>query len=354
MAWQHALSAAWLRRGPIAKVLYPISRVYGVLWRRRWQAAAPPARPPIPVIIVGNVIAGGAGKTPITRALAHWMIQQGRAPAIVSKGYGRDVSAAPDPFQVSPSTPAQVAGDEPLLLAQTISCPVWVGDNRNACIDALLQAHPNTSVVICDDGLQDLSLHRDLECVVFDERGLGNGWLLPAGPLREPWPRPDDRPAPAPTWVLVSDSVPATGPVAEIEAPGPMWQIHRQLANTLQRLDGAMAASLEDFAHTDVQVVTGIAKPERFLEMLHDSGLGVSHTIIRPDHDALQGIEYAVKPHMPVIVTAKDAVKLQRLTPEWQSRFWVADLELRLPDSLTAALAHWANEHVSDLSSRHG
>ena len=335
-------------------MLRPASVLYGWLWRSRWQRAAPPEPHAIPVIIVGNVIVGGAGKTPITRALAQWFAQQGWTPAIVSKGYGRTTSKGSAPFEVTPQSSPVSSGDEPLLLAQTQDSPVWVGDDRNACIQALLAAHPETSVVICDDGLQDLSLHRDLELVVFDERGAGNGWLLPAGPLREPWPRPNGRAQASACWVLLSDNGAGTLDPFTIDAPGPMWQLHRHLASALRRLDGITTTPLTQWSVASVQVVTAIAKPHTFIDMLQAQGIQVAHAVIRPDHDGLEGVEYALKPELPVIVTAKDAVKLTRLSPDWQSRFWVADLELRLPDTLAHALSQWAHDTHSELSSDHG
>ena len=354
MAWQQTLTSAWLRRGWIAQVLRPLALLYGWLWRLRWQRLSPTIRHQVPVIVVGNVIVGGAGKTPITRALAEWFKEQGWSPAIVSKGYRRKTSLGAEPFEVKPNASPTASGDEPLLLAQTQASPVWVGDDRNACISALLRAHPQTSVVICDDGLQDLSLHRDLEWVVFDERGVGNGWLLPAGPLREPWPRPSGRPQHNLCWVLFSDnSLPSSDPL-RLDAPGPMWQIHRHLSGTLRRLDQLATAPLSQWQGAPVQVVTAIAKPHVFIDMLQAQGIQVVHTVIRGDHDALEGIEYALKPEVPVLVTAKDAVKLRRLSPEWQTRCWIADLELIFPDSLSSALSHWAHDNLPELSSTHG
>jgi tetraacyldisaccharide-1-P 4'-kinase len=133
-----------------------------------------------------------------------------------------------------------------------------------------------------------------------------------------------------------------------------MWQIHRHLSGTLRRLDQLATAPLSQWQGAPVQVVTAIAKPHVFIDMLQAQGIQVVHTVIRGDHDALEGIEYALKPEVPVLVTAKDAVKLRRLSPEWQTRCWIADLELIFPDSLSSALSHWAHDNLPELSSTHG
>jgi len=153
---------------------------------------------PVPVVVVGNVVAGGAGKTPLVMALVQHLKAQGIQVGVISRGFGaRRVSGASAPtsvevHEVLPNSLPQDVGDEPLLIRRTTGVPVFTGINRHAAGLALLERHPETQLIISDDGLQHLALQRDLEVVVFDDRGLGNGWLLPAGPLREPWPRPCD------------------------------------------------------------------------------------------------------------------------------------------------------------------
>jgi tetraacyldisaccharide 4'-kinase len=139
---------------------------------------AKPVRLPVPVIVVGNITVGGAGKTPLTIWLARQLRERGWHPGIVSRGYGGNASV-PQPVRAD-SLPSQV-GDEPILLARRSAAPVWVGRNRAAAGQALLAAHPAVNVILCDDGLQHYRLARDVELAVFDGRGAGNGWRLPLG-----------------------------------------------------------------------------------------------------------------------------------------------------------------------------
>ena len=174
--------AFWLQRNVISGLLWPISRLFALLarWRR---ARIAPQRLPVPVVVVGGITVGGAGKTPLTLHLVEALRQHGYAPGIISRGYGGAVSGE---IEVHEGSSAGVVGDEPLLLRRRAGCPVFVGKDRVAAGRALLAAHPQVNLILCDDGLQHYRLARDFEIAVFDRRGLGNGWQLPAGPLREP------------------------------------------------------------------------------------------------------------------------------------------------------------------------
>ena len=216
------LPRLWLGHGPLARMLWPLSMLYRLLLglhgapyalpRRR------PARVPALVVVVGNVVAGGAGKTPLTIALAHHLRQRGLAVGVVSRGYGRQSQQT---CAVLPDSKADEVGDEPLLIQRATGVPVWVGRQRAAAARALLQSHPQVRVILCDDGLQHRSLARDIEICILDERGIGNGWLLPAGPLREPWPRRVD--------LLLGCDAPAG------MAP---WSARRRLADTAHDAQG--------------------------------------------------------------------------------------------------------------------
>jgi hypothetical protein len=180
----------WAGRGAASTALLPLAWAYhGVVELRRRlfrQGVLASHRLPVPVIVVGNLIVGGAGKTPTVIAVVELLRRHGRAPGIVSRGYGRDESAV---REVRGDSEARRVGDEPLLLARRTGVPVFVGSDRVAAGHALLQAHPAVDVIVSDDGLQHLALGRDIEVLVFDDRGTGNDRLLPAGPLREPLPR---------------------------------------------------------------------------------------------------------------------------------------------------------------------
>ncbi|TAN74317.1 MAG: tetraacyldisaccharide 4'-kinase [Gallionella sp.] len=185
MRW---LQHHWYRITPLHLILFPISLLFGALvalrralYRSRILRGE---KLPVPVVVVGNISVGGTGKTPLTLALAQQLINRGWHPLIISRGYG---GAAQQPQRANAGSDTRQVGDEPLLMAQRNICPVWVGRDRAATARAALQTHPQCDVVLCDDGLQHYRLRRDVEIAVIDgARGLGNGWLLPAGPLREP------------------------------------------------------------------------------------------------------------------------------------------------------------------------
>src|SRR5258706_14135635 len=177
----------WYRLSPVSVLLFPISLVFRLLvaFRRLLfrLGVLPSVRLKGPVIIVGNLAVGGTGKTPLVLALVEALRARGLRPGILSRGYGATEAG---PRAVKRGDDAARAGDEPLLLAERSGCPVWIGADRVAAARALLAAHAGCDVVLCDDGLQHYRLQRDFEIAVEDERGLGNGLLLPAGPLREP------------------------------------------------------------------------------------------------------------------------------------------------------------------------
>jgi tetraacyldisaccharide 4'-kinase len=187
------LNKAWLTRGWLACLLWPLSMLMRELVAARrlafHQGWVQSARLPVPVVVVGNRVVGGAGKTPTTIALLQHLQSTGWRPGVLSRGYkaaGDGNTPTLIDASSSPGLDARRTGDEPLLIWQRTRVPIMVGRDRAASGLALLSAHPEVNVLVCDDGLQHLRLQRDIEIIVFDERGAGNGWLLPAGPLREP------------------------------------------------------------------------------------------------------------------------------------------------------------------------
>lgn len=303
-----ALRRAWASRGPLACLLWPLSLMYGALWRlraRHWRRN-PPARLPVPVVVVGNVIAGGAGKTPTTIALVRDLQAHGWRPGVVSRGHGRQ---ATDVLAVQPDSPAQAVGDEPLLIARSTGTPVQVGARRSEAARVLLATHPEVNVIVCDDGLQHLALAPDIEVVVFDDRGAGNGWLLPAGPLREPWPRP----ATAVPQIVVDTS-------------------RRRLA------PGVLA----DLRGQPVGALAGIARPEAFFEMLRAQGLELSTTLPLADHADFATSWPTLREHLrqaPLwLCTEKDAVKLFPLLDSQDPEVRAVPLEIELDAGFFAAV----------------
>jgi tetraacyldisaccharide 4'-kinase len=310
-----ALQRAWLRRGALARLLYPLSLLYRTLAAldRALHASGLRRRErlPVPVVVVGNVVAGGAGKTPVVLAVLDHLAQRGIAAGVVSRGHGRSDHRC---TEVRPGDDAARTGDEPLLLRRRSGAPVFVAPRRADAGRALLRAHPATRVIVSDDGLQHHALERDLEICVFDGRGTGNGWLLPAGPLREPWPRPVD---------LV---------LAHGDAPGITgYRMERELASHAERADGTRRP-LAEFHGTPVHALAGIANPEVFFAMLRAAGLALAAAHALPDHH-----DFADAVALPVdatlVCTEKDAVKLWRTRPD----AWAVPLQVAIPDAFWRA-----------------
>ena len=332
-----ALQRAWLRRGPTALALWPLSVVFKtvVALRRalyRWQLLKPQMLP-VPVVVVGNLITGGVGKTPAVMAVVRRLLACGHRPGIISRGHGRRRDAPPV-MEVLPTTPATDTGDEPLLLLLRLGVPVFVGVDRVAAARAALAAHPDIDVLVSDDGLQHLRLPRVAQVVVFDERGVGNGWMLPAGPMREPL-TPH---APPNTVVLYNATQPSTA-----------WPGHlatRQLAGLIPLAEwwAGQAATMPCLvalagSKTQVTAAAGVSQPGRFFDMLRAAGLAITPLPL-PDHH-----DYATLPWpadaTDVVVTEKDAVKLrfERLAAAGApTRVWVAPLDFCADAAFYAAL----------------
>lgn len=337
------LQQAWLRRGLLACLLWPVSRVLGALvaLRRRLHRQGFPAaeKLPVPVVVVGNLVVGGAGKTPTVLAVVELLRALGHRPGIVSRGHGRHDTA---PRPVHPDTPVQLAGDEALLLRLRSRAPVWVGRDRVAAVRALLAAEAQTTVVVSDDGLQHLRLTRQVQLVVFDERGAGNGWLLPAGPLREPLPAGTVWPGDIPTRVLYNAASPTTalaGSLLHSRLPGAV-----SLADWWRGLP-AQAAALQALAAGPVLAAAGTARPQRFFGMLREAGLQIDELPL-PDHHPFHTLPWPVHTS-DVVVTEKDAVKLapDRLGA---TRAWVVPLDLQLDPGT----ARWLAEQLPAPPSR--
>ena len=299
--WLHRqLPHIWLSRGVVAWLLRPMAWLYEIaLLVRTWlyQAGLKSRhRLPVRVIVVGNVVAGGAGKTPVTMALVQHLQKKGHTVGVISRGHGR---LSRDTREVLPSDRPETDGDEPLLIRQKTGVPVWVGSSRVAAGQALLAAHTQVNTLVCDDGLQHWALARDIEVCVMDERGVGNGWLLPAGPLREKWPRTVD-------LLLHTGTSNLSGG----------FQAKRQLGDKAHDAQGRTIA-LSSLKISPVDAVAGLARPEAFFNMLRATGLELAHASALPDHD-----DFATWPtppnQRPLLCTEKDAAKLwQRQPTAW-------------------------------------
>lgn len=288
---------AWARNGWRVWPLLPATWLYGFLTNlRRFLHSISPGRArrfTRPVVVVGNVVAGGGGKTPLVIALVQHLGKRGFRPGVVSRGYGRRSRAA---MEVLPETPVYLSGDEPALIKRAEIAPVFVANKRVEAVANLLATYPETDIVIADDGLQHHALARDIEVIVFDDRGIGNGRLLPAGPLRESWPR---RRAAAQTLVLHTGTQPAFAG----------FRSRRRLADHALAADGSRIA-IDALRTRRLVAVAAIANPRQFFGMLRALGLTIESEHPWPDHDDFSTFDPAIFAGRTVLCTEKDAVKL--------------------------------------------
>jgi tetraacyldisaccharide 4'-kinase len=319
-AW---LQDHWWRPRPsvLAQTLRPLATLYGLLSNARGPAA--PALG-LPVIVVGNLVVGGAGKTPTVIALAQWLRAEGWTPGVVSRGYGRRGDGL---VVVQAATSVADCGDEPKLIHLRSRAPVVVSADRVAAVRRLRDVAPQVNIVLSDDGLQHHRLHRDVQVIVFDERGAGNGLLLPAGPLRAPLPLT----LPARTLLLYNADAPTT--------PLPGALVQRRFGGVLPLADWATGEPpRDDWASLTGRTIlasAGIAAPQRFFAMLRAQGLSID-TLALPDHHDYTRLPWPADTP-DVIVTEKDAVKLDAAR-SGSTRVWVATLDFVLPPTFLAAL----------------
>ena len=286
------LERRWYSNAPPPAWLQPLSSLFGAVSRARRRRLQPQSAP-VPVIVVGNLAIGGTGKTPFVIWLVERLREWGYRPGVISRGYG---GRAPRyPWRVGARTPVAEAGDEPLLIALRTAAPVMVGADRVATARALA-AQADVDVLVSDDGLQHYRLDRALEfCVIDGRRGLGNGALLPAGPLREPASR-----------LLELDLLVINGEGFETDHPA---QVRMDLrASEAESLAGGPPVHLDRLDGQRVHAVAGIGHPARFFDSLRARGAEViEHPY--PDHHAYTAQDIQFLDGLMVLMTEKDAVK---------------------------------------------
>lgn len=312
-------------RGSSLPLLAPLSSLYRwVSDRRREKSRQDPPEPlPVPVIVIGNITVGGAGKTPLVAELARWLNERGMNPGIVSRGYGG--RAKQYPYQVTAQSHPLESGDEPLMLHLITGLPVMVSPNRSEAARALIDYH-NCDVILSDDGLQHYPLWRSLEiCVVDGQRGLGNGRMLPRGPLREPAERLDS------VDLVVVNGEPhprvreQCGDKLEFTMtlePASWHQFNLDQTSTVKLRSGPEAGPCHG--------VAAIGNPQRFFRELKQLGFKVTEQAYA-DHHQYSQQELQFDGETPVIMTMKDAVKCRDF---WQSHWWALEVRAKLPDLL--------------------
>jgi tetraacyldisaccharide 4'-kinase len=327
---ERTLKRVWFGGGMVARIgaamATPLSRITAWASARRRKQIDALAPPPVPVVVVGNLVVGGSGKTPLVIALARALGLQGRTAGMLCSGYG---ASRQDARLVPADADAREHGDEAVLLARAGCGPVAAGRNRGEALVLLLRAHPEIDVVLSDDGLQHVHLPRTVEIAVFDRRGVGNGRLLPAGPLREPL-------AVLTQFDAVALNGPATSPVTHPRVFG-----FRISAQRFVPLSGdAPPVDARDFARQiadrRVAAIAGIGEPERFFDTL--AALGISaQTMSLADHGTIDPQRLKSLAVDLVLMTAKDAVKCAGIS---DSRCWVLEVTAE-PDP---RMIHWLTE----------
>jgi tetraacyldisaccharide 4'-kinase len=291
---------------------------YALGLKQRWRAS-------VPVIVIGNLTVGGSGKTPLVIHVAELLVSRGWSPAIVSRGYGGAVEA---PRAVTLASEPLDVGDEPVLMARRSGCPVWVGPERARVVETLLRETPRCDVVILDDGLQHYALARDLEVCVVDARGFGNGFMLPAGPLREPRARLRSVDA-----VVAHDTDAVPGYRMALIGE----QVHRAT-------DARERRSLQSFFGERVHAVAGIGDPKRFfLHVARHGARLVPHPF--PDHHPFVAADLEFGDAAPIVMTEKDAVKCKRFA---KPSHWILPVRA-VPDP---AFDEWLQRRLGELGHR--
>jgi tetraacyldisaccharide 4'-kinase len=332
------LQATWYKPTLLSILMFPllwvVSQVYKFLAYTHRQLYATGVlktnQVSVPVVVVGNIVTGGGGKTPTVIALVQHLQAQGLKVGVISRGYGR---TSADCLEVKPNSAISDVGDEPALVLFATSAPVFVATKRFDAASALLKTYPNTQVIISDDGLQHHALQHDVAVTVFDDRGIGNGFLLPAGPLRE------SKVATHNSLVLHTGN----GYAHVFGTSAPQFRANRALAKHALRSDGSQV-SLSELETTTkpLLALAGIANPQAFFTMLAASGLDAAKTVSLPDHFNLHSHfnskEINKYVGYTIICTVKDAVKLWKINPELELEVLAVPLDFAPEPAFFAAV----------------
>jgi tetraacyldisaccharide 4'-kinase len=322
-------NAIWRRRGAGARLLWPLAALYR-LWRRvaAWPYRTGLIKPQtvaLPVVVIGNLYVGGTGKTSLTIALARLLAARGWRPGIVARGHGARESR---PRRVDPAGSAAQYGDEPLLMARATGMPVAVGHDRAAAA-RLLSTDQQCNLIVADDALQHYGLARDFEIALIDERGYGNGWLLPAGPLRDP-----------PERLASVDAVVFNGKVPTVRVYSPFFAMTSSLGDAWslaapsQHLPLVALRREQEAFGLRILAACGIGFPMRFFAMLLAAGLECDQLPLQ-DHYPYADDPFVALPHDRILISEKDAVKCAaQPSIARDPRIWVVPLHAGIDPAL--------------------
>ncbi len=309
----HVLQQSWYDKSGLTLILRPLSWLFiliSVTRRYLYRVGIiKSTQLPVPTIIVGNLTVGGTGKTPLVIWLANYLKDLGYKPGILSRGYSGMANSWPQ--QVRPDADPYIVGDEAVVISRRTQCPMAVGPDRVAAGEALLK-YSDCDIVISDDGLQHYRLKRNIEVLVIDGiRRFGNGFCLPAGPLRECVSRKDE------VDCKVTNGVAAQGEYA-------MTYSGCDIVNLVSQ----EAKPLADLVGQSIKAVAGIGNPDRFFNFLRAQGLRLE-TKAFPDHYLYSEDSIQADDETLVLMTEKDAVKCQRFA---KANWWYVPVNVNMPN----------------------
>ncbi len=313
-----------MQRGMVARLLWPLSLLFRCIvalrrlgYRKGWFKSV---RLPVPVVVVGNIFVGGTGKTPVVIWLVEALKRAGFHPGVISRGYG---SSGKIPAEVLHSSKPSETGDEPLLIVQKTGCPLVVCRDRPEAGRYLLSRYPDVDIIVSDDGMQHYALERDIEIMLFDSRGGGNQWMLPAGPLREPLSRKGD------FTIINGRNYPSPGnPIHTPELY--RMQLKSDWVESLS--DRSCRMRLADM-HGTIVAAAGIGNPARFFNTLRQAGLSFSEMPL-PDHFDFSSNPFAQVQADRILITEKDAVKCAQIAGlKDDERLWVVPVRVEFDDN---------------------
>jgi tetraacyldisaccharide 4'-kinase len=319
----------WYGQRPIALLFVPLSWLFGLVVKLRLlfykKGWAKSTRVAVPVIVVGNVTVGGTGKTPVVIWIAELLKAAGYSPGVISRGYGGIASSWPQ--QVRADSDSRVVGDEAKVLARRTDCPVAVGPNRVDSAQALIDHH-QCDIIISDDGLQHYALQRDIEIALVDgERRYGNGFLLPAGPLREPVER-----------LKSVDFVICNGLANSDEYP-----LKVEGEEAVKLLDESERLKLDSFRSESCHGIAGLGNPSRFFSHLKKYGLTVEPHIF-PDHFKYTEKDINFNDDKHILMTEKDAVKCTHMAKE---KHWYVPIKAQMTQKFGLTLLSLIKEKIN-------